>query len=246
MAAIAAVKTMLSRHPSHAPARNGPGCGYRRGVRPRGDISGGGDRRGADAPPKPKYLQERARRRAESRLRVEQVALDLFTERGFAAVTVEQVCEKAGIAVATFYRYFGSKEEVFFGYEPLFLAQVATCAESVEPHCPPATQVQQFVQAFCEFLETQRDSLTQRDDLVQQVPALRARTLAVQRDWEARLTTELATRRGHRQPEDDDHLDASVCLAVLRGGLRVWRENPTEPLADAASGVLHRLRDRLT
>lgn len=177
---------------------------------------------------------------------MEQVALDLFTERGFAAVTVDEVCEKAGIAVATFYRYFGSKEEVFFGYEPLFMAQVASCAERVEPDRPPATQVQQFVQAFCEFLETQRDSLAQRDGLVQRVPALRARTLAVQRDWESTLSTALASRRGHQQPDDDDQLDASLCLAVLRGGLRVWRENPTEPLADAACGVLYRLRDRLT
>src|SRR6478735_2732220 len=95
---------------------------------------------------KPRYLQERWQRREESRQRVEAVALKLFTEHGFADVTVEEVCAEAGIATATFYRYFGSKEDVFFGYESLFLEQVAMCAVRVNPMDPPAQQVLRFVE----------------------------------------------------------------------------------------------------
>ena len=194
---------------------------------------------------KPKYLQERSRRREESRQRVEAVALQLFTERGFADVTVEEVCAEAGIATATFYRYFGSKEDVFFGYESLFLEEIVRCVDQVDVTGPPTRQVLCFVEAFAEFLESQRESLYQRDRLVRGAPALWARTLANQRQWEVALAAALASRRGHDGSDDDDELDASLCLVVLRGALRAWRAAPDASLAPAAAAVLGRLRERV-
>jgi len=37
-------------------------------------------------------------------------ALDLFDERGFSAVTIEQVAAAAGVSPSSVYRYFGTKE----------------------------------------------------------------------------------------------------------------------------------------
>ncbi|GAA1971478.1 hypothetical protein GCM10009817_09320 [Terrabacter lapilli] len=217
---------------------------YRRVMRTRQDPGVCDDRHTLDEP-RPDYLRERSRRREESRQRVETVALDLFTERGFDEVTVEQVCARAGIATATFYRYFGSKEDVFFGYEPLFLHQVARCAEQIDVTDPPVQQVLRFVERFAEFLETQRDSLAQRDRLVRRVPNLWARTLANQKEWEDTLAAALASQRGHDRPDSDDELDASLCLLVLRGTLRAWRANPRAPLAQGATRVVNRLGHRL-
>ncbi|MEG3616472.1 TetR family transcriptional regulator [Isoptericola haloaureus] len=52
----------------------------------------------------------RERRRRSTMRHVQQVALDLFEERGFDAVSVAQVAAAAQIAERTVYRHFGTKE----------------------------------------------------------------------------------------------------------------------------------------
>jgi AcrR family transcriptional regulator len=54
----------------------------------------------------------RARHAAETRLRLFRCALQLFAERGFASVTVEQITEAADVGKGTFFNYFESKEHV--------------------------------------------------------------------------------------------------------------------------------------
>jgi AcrR family transcriptional regulator len=52
----------------------------------------------------------RARKRARLMERVQQVALDLFVDQGYGAVTVADVAEAAEVAERTVYRHFETKE----------------------------------------------------------------------------------------------------------------------------------------
>ncbi|WP_202638229.1 TetR family transcriptional regulator [Bailinhaonella thermotolerans] len=52
----------------------------------------------------------RERKKELARRRIAEVALRLFTERGFDAVTVNEVAEAAGVAKVTLFKYFPSKE----------------------------------------------------------------------------------------------------------------------------------------
>lgn len=68
-------------------------------------------------------MDGRVERRVEAMRRVQSAALDLFEQRGFQAVTVEEIAALAGVGPATVYRNFGSKERVVLwdDYDPQLL-----------------------------------------------------------------------------------------------------------------------------
>jgi AcrR family transcriptional regulator len=57
-------------------------------------------------------MGRRQRRSAETRLRLFRCALQLFAERGFPSVTVEEITEAADVGKGTFFNYFESKDHV--------------------------------------------------------------------------------------------------------------------------------------
>lgn len=55
----------------------------------------------------------RQRRKIETTRLIHEAAVQLARERGVAAVTVEAICESAGVSQRTFFNYFAFKEAVF-------------------------------------------------------------------------------------------------------------------------------------
>src|ERR1017187_7984132 len=66
----------------------------------------------------------RERRAAETRLRLFRCALQLFAERGFSSVTVEDITEAADVGKGTFFNYFESKDHVLGVMAEIQLARV--------------------------------------------------------------------------------------------------------------------------
>jgi len=58
-------------------------------------------------------LTLRQRNRLAAVERIISTALDLFEERGYAQVTVDEIAAAAGVSPRTFYRYFRTKEGLF-------------------------------------------------------------------------------------------------------------------------------------
>lgn len=57
-------------------------------------------------------LSLRERKRAEAKAKVAAVAIALFAERGFGAVSVDEICAAAEVAPRSFFRYFPTKSDV--------------------------------------------------------------------------------------------------------------------------------------
>ena len=72
-----------------------------------------------------------------ARGRLEEAALDLYTERGFDETTVAEIAERAGLTERTFFRHFADKREVLFGGQDalleLFVGGVVDAPETTSP-----------------------------------------------------------------------------------------------------------------
>lgn len=56
------------------------------------------------------------RRRISRLAELEVLAMEMFAERGFGEVTVDEIALKAGVSARTLFRYFPEKEEILLGY----------------------------------------------------------------------------------------------------------------------------------
>ena len=175
------------------------------------------------------------------RARIEEVALELFRTRGFDQVTVEDVCAAAGVAPATFYRYFGTKEEVVFAYQSGFVAALREALAS-GARADEADRLFVVLVDFARFLESQQDLLAIRDQIVVGQPRLMQRTLTVQRDFEAVLAAGLAQLRGLPEPDAAALLQAGVGTVVLRVAVRSWRRAGHGSLLDNVRRTVIELR----
>jgi len=80
----------------------------------------------------------RLRHARERRVRIEQAALALFAERGFAATSVDEIAARADVAKGTFFSYFPSKPEVLAGYYRALDARFFAALEKLDPARPEA------------------------------------------------------------------------------------------------------------
>jgi AcrR family transcriptional regulator len=80
---------------------------------------------GSAPQPLPEAVGRRQRRAAETRLRLFRSALQLFAERGFPNVTVEDITEAADVGKGTFFNYFKTKDHVLGVMAEIQLAKVA-------------------------------------------------------------------------------------------------------------------------
>jgi len=70
-------------------------------------------------------MGRRERRAAETRVRLFRCALQLFAERGFPNVTVEDITEAADVGKGTFFNYFETKDHVLGVMAEIQLGKVA-------------------------------------------------------------------------------------------------------------------------
>ncbi|MFG2138625.1 TetR/AcrR family transcriptional regulator [Streptomyces sp. NPDC048650] len=82
------------------------------------------------------------KRRARTRQRLLDAALDVFAEEGFGRATVEQVCERAGFTRGAFYSNFSSLDELFLALweerSARMLEDVRAALAGIDPADPEA------------------------------------------------------------------------------------------------------------
>ena len=165
-------------------------------------------------------LRERHRKRTAAEL--EEAALALFTKKGFDAVTIDDIAAAADVSRRTFFRYFASKEDVILSDHPRRLGELQAALDRRPGDEPALTALRHAVLSLAGSFEEQRDHMLRRFRLVTSTPALEARSLCLQRNWESAVTAMLAERMKVEPAED---LRPGVVAATTMAAMRVATAN---------------------
>jgi AcrR family transcriptional regulator len=156
----------------------------------------------------------RERKKAKTRAAIQQQALRLFHEQGYAATTVEQIAAAVEVSPSTFFRYFPTKEDVvlYDDLDPLFFA-------AFEAQPPEFTPIQAMRGAlhlvFAGLSGEEMEQQQVRTELILEVPELRMRML----DQFANLVDLLAELVGKRVGRSANDFRVRAFSGALMGTL---------------------------
>jgi AcrR family transcriptional regulator len=165
----------------------------------------------------------RERKKLETRQALEDAALRLFAEKDFDQVTVEEIAEAVGVSSRTFFRYFGSKEDLVLG-PMLDVHRVLEAALAERPADEPVLDVlRHAVERLARRFEELRPQLGLRFQIARRTPALVARAVQLREDWRG-LLVQAAARRLAADPTSDlrPHVAAAWAIAGLSAAREHW------------------------
>ena len=166
-------------------------------------------------------LRERHRKRTAADL--EEAALSLFSERGFDAVTIDDIAAAADVSRRTFFRYYGSKEDVILSDHPKRLDELQAALDRRPAEESTLAALRHAIMSLADTYEEQREHMLRRFSLMMTTPALEARSLCLQRNWETAVTEMLADRMGVDPAADlRPGVVASTTMAAMRIATANW------------------------
>lgn len=177
--------------------------------------------------------------RAERMEQTVAAAHALFAERGYAAVTMDDVAAAVGVTKPLLYNYFGNKEQLYLACleragDGLIDTVVAAVGETAEP----AEALRAGLRAFFEFVAEDRDAwavlfdetLPAGGEIAERVGGYRTRL----RDLvAASLLEQLAPSRRERARTEVEALSTAV-MGAAEALVRWWLRTEAIAAADAA------------
>jgi AcrR family transcriptional regulator len=183
-----------------------------------------------------------ARWEPNTRERLVQAALDLFTEQGYDATTVNEIAERAGVTKMTFFRHFPDKREVLFAAGQEVHSQILADAIAAAPD--PATPLQAVAAALdalsATFTDDRREFAARLRVVVAGQRELRERA-ASKHNGLVEAATEALGKRG--VPELSASLAAELGLRAFDRAFAQWADPAnSQPLTELTRQSFGELR----
>lgn len=189
----------------------------------------------------------RDRKRAETRSRIEDVALELVLRDGLEATTVDAISEAAGISPRTFFNYFESKDSAVLGIHPAEVTdELVDAYTSGTSSGDPVPSVVGLLLTLMGSPQSSRARMKQdRVEVVKRHPEILSGQMSQLSARAGRLTeaTEKILTRTTRG--DSDHsahaeLLLALCAAAVRVAVREWAEDPSSKDPDEGVAGIER------
>lgn len=152
-----------------------------------------------------------------TRARLQAAALDLFEQRGYQAVTVQEIAAAAGVSHMTFFRHFSSKERVLLDdpFDPVI-------ADAVAAQSPRLSEVERVARGFLSLAPLLGSELT---DSARRGLAIAAGVPEVQAGMAkntAATERAIVERAALPDRESELRIAAAACLAAITTALLEW------------------------
>ncbi|WP_405145283.1 TetR family transcriptional regulator [Sphaerisporangium sp. NBC_01403] len=166
----------------------------------------------------------RERKKHQTRLALIDTAFELFLAQGYEATTVDQIAAAVDVSPRTFFRYFGSKEDLALDFTVEYEELITTALAARPEDEPPLTALAEAFREFIHMMERTAEEDTERFLTHRQVidanPALLATSFARMTETEKLLTVEMARRQGTDPAADPrPRLLVAFVTSAIRVGL---------------------------
>lgn len=151
-------------------------------------------------------------RRVATRARICEAANELFFERGFALVTMEQIATAADIQRSTLYLHFREKDEILAAIAADFTAKVRTVVSGLPGPEPTLEELKNWVAEFAGLVAQERAS-TELLVTLSHLPNAPAVAVQFGQDLLAMMAERLSAVRTALKP--GNHIARAWMIAVL-------------------------------
>ena len=149
--------------------------------------------------------------------RLQQAALELYSERGYDQTTVTEIAKRAGLTERTFFRYFADKREVLFYGASMLHDRLVQGVSDAPGTLSPIDAVGAALVAAAEPIEEIRHLSRRRQAVVAANPELQERELI-------KLAALADALRGRGVTDPAASLAAEAGIAVFKVAFRRWVE----------------------
>ena len=178
----------------------------------------------------------RGRRRSTTGDHITNVALDLFAERGFDDVSVDDVARAAGIARRTLFRYYPTKNAIPWGDFGAHLEHMRALLLQVPADASMSEALRSALLAFNEFDEAETAHHRQRMRVILETAALQAHSMTMYAGWRTVIAEFVALRLGLNTTDLIPRTTAWSMLGVALSAYENW-------LADESVSLRRALAD---
>ncbi|KOV60524.1 TetR/AcrR family transcriptional regulator [Streptomyces sp. MMG1121] len=182
-----------------------------------------------------------ARWEPNARERLVRAALDLFTEQGYDATTVNEIADRAGLTKTTFFRHFPDKREVLFAGQDTHARLLADAITAAPGPATPLDAVRAALDAItATFTDDRRAFSAQLRPVMAANSELQERA-AFKRARLAGAVTDALRERG--VPEPTASLAAELGIRAFYDAFEQWADPANrQTLAELTGHALDELR----
>lgn len=171
----------------------------------------------------PMSLRERKKRLAQAT--IEEVALQLFQQRGYEHTSIQDIADAVMMSPRTFFRYFATKEEVIFGPMRAVQSDGLRALQHLEPTASPHAALRTIFVCLASAYQQQQTSFLIRYQVALQTPSIASIYLYALAETEPVFCDALCAHLKSATNRNQIRFLVAVYMAALRVAIEEWLEH---------------------